>query len=199
MNKNAFLEKLRNGLVGLPKDDLDERLNFYSEMIDDRMEEGLTEEEAVGQMGDAEEIISQIIAETPLAKIVKEKIKPNRTMKAWEIVLLVLGSPIWLPILLVLFSVIIVIYAMIWVVIICFWAAEISIGASAIGGVLSGVAIIAKGEVLSGVAMIGIGIFCAGFSIFMFQGCKAATVGAGRLTKKIALGIKNCFLGRRNK
>ena len=77
MNKQDFLEKLRNGLAGLPKDDLDERINFYSEMIDDRMEDGLTEEEAVSQMGDVEEIISQIIAETPFVKIVKEKIRPK--------------------------------------------------------------------------------------------------------------------------
>lgn len=199
MNKQDFLEKLRTGLAGLPKDDLDERINFYSEMIDDRMEDGLTEEEAVSQMGDVEEIISQIIAETPFVKIVKEKMKPNRTMKAWEIVLLVLGSPLWLSILLVLFSVILVIYVMIWVVIICLWAIEVSVGACALGGVLSGVVFIAKGDTLSGVAMIGSGIFCVGLAMFGFKGCKASTVGAGRLTKKIALGIKNCFIGRRTK
>lgn len=47
MNKQEFLVKLRKGLSGLPKEDIEERLTFYSEMIDDRMEEGLSEEEAV--------------------------------------------------------------------------------------------------------------------------------------------------------
>ena len=47
MTKQAFLAALGERLVGLPQKDIEERLTFYSEMIDDRMEEGLSEEEAV--------------------------------------------------------------------------------------------------------------------------------------------------------
>ena len=47
MGKQEFLAQLRKGLQGLPQEDIEERLTFYSEMIDDRMEEGLSEEEAV--------------------------------------------------------------------------------------------------------------------------------------------------------
>ena len=47
MNKKEFLDELRVGLAGLPESDLEERLNFYEEMIDDRIDEGLTEEEAI--------------------------------------------------------------------------------------------------------------------------------------------------------
>ena len=50
MQKQAFLDALRSQLAGLPEAEINERLNFYSEMIDDRMEEGLTEEEAVDAM-----------------------------------------------------------------------------------------------------------------------------------------------------
>ena len=39
MTKQEFLAELRRGLSGLPQNDIEERLNFYSEMIDDRMEE----------------------------------------------------------------------------------------------------------------------------------------------------------------
>ena len=199
MNKQEFLGKLKNGLLGLPKDDLDERLNFYSEMIDDCMEEGLSEEEAVSKMGDVNEIISQIIAETPLTKLVKEKIKPNRKMKVWEIILLVLGSPVWLPLLLAVLILLLAVYIVIWAVIVSLWAMDVSVGASALAGAISGALFITEGNVLSGVAMIGAGIFCAGLSIFMFHGCKVATDGAVRLTKKIALGIKNCFVGKGRK
>ena len=47
MNKQEFLSLLRRELSGLPQGDIEERVGFYAEMIDDRMEEGLTEEEAV--------------------------------------------------------------------------------------------------------------------------------------------------------
>ena len=96
MNKQEFLSVLRKGLSGLPQDDIEERLTFYSEMLDDRIEEGLSEEAAVAAIGDAEEVVRQAVADIPLAKIAKERIRPKRRLKAWEIVLLALGSPIWL-------------------------------------------------------------------------------------------------------
>ena len=39
MNKQEFLMRLREGLSGLPQNEIEERLTFYSEMIDDRIEE----------------------------------------------------------------------------------------------------------------------------------------------------------------
>ena len=96
MNKQEFLDGLRKGLSGLPQADIEERLTFYGEMLDDRIEEGLSEEEAVAAAGSVNEIVRQTVADIPLAKIAKERIKPKRRLKAWETVLLALGSPIWL-------------------------------------------------------------------------------------------------------
>ena len=44
MNKQEFLAKLQTNLSGLPEKEVQDSLGFYSEMIDDRMEEGLSEE-----------------------------------------------------------------------------------------------------------------------------------------------------------
>ena len=74
MYKNAFLEALRQGLSALPRDEAEERLTFYAEMIDDGMEEGLSEEEAVKDVGDLNTIILQILEDVPLGSIVREKI-----------------------------------------------------------------------------------------------------------------------------
>ena len=93
MTKQEFLARLA---AKLPKSEREEQLAFYSEMIDDRIEDGLSEEQAVLAVGTAKEIIAQTVAEIPLAKIAKERIKSNRRLKAWEIVLLAFGSPIWL-------------------------------------------------------------------------------------------------------
>lgn len=96
MDKQEFLSKLRAKLSGLPQKELEERLSFYSEMIDDRIEEGLSEEDAVKELGTVDEVAGQVIAEIPLSKLVKERIKPKRALNVWEIVLLAIGSPIWL-------------------------------------------------------------------------------------------------------
>ena len=65
MNKDSFLNELRARLAGLPQADIEERIAFYNEMINDRMEDGLTEEEAVEEIGSVDEIVGQIMAEIP--------------------------------------------------------------------------------------------------------------------------------------
>ena len=86
MKKEEFLSELESRLSGLPSEDINERIEFYSEAIDDRMEEGLSEEEAVSQIGSVDEVVNQIASETPLSNLIKEKISRRKKLKAWEIV-----------------------------------------------------------------------------------------------------------------
>lgn len=194
MDKKEFLEKLHKGLSGLPQSEIDERLAFYSEMIDDRIEEGLSEQEAVAAIGSVDAIIAQIVAEVPLAKLAKEKLKPKRRLSAWEIVLLVAGSPIWLSLLIAVFAVVFSVYIVLWSVIVSLWAVFGAVIACAVGSILAGVGFLFGGHTLSGIAMIGAGMVCGGLSIFIFYGCDGATKGAGLLTKAVAVGIKKCFM-----
>lgn len=188
MDKQTFLTQLRNQLSGLPRDDMEERLIFYSEMIDDRMEEGLSEEEAVSAVGSVDEITAQIITDTPSPEPTAEKQK--RRMKAWEIVLLVLGAPIWLSLAVAAAAVLFSVYAVIWALIISLWAVFISVAACAFAGIIVGIGFIFGGNGLPGTAMIGAGFVCAGLSILFFYGCHAATMGLVRLTTSIATAIK---------
>lgn len=194
MRKQEFLNELRAKLMGLPKQELEERLTFYSEIIDDRMEDGMTEEQAVLDIGSVDCIASQIISDIPLSKLAKERIKPKRKMKAWEIVLLALGSPIWLSLAIGLFAIVLSLYAVLWSVILSIWAVFASLVACSLGGLVAGIFFIFSGNTLTGLAMIGVSVFCAGVAILAFFGCKAATKGIILLTKKIALGIKKCFV-----
>ncbi len=198
MNKQEFLTQLRKGLSGLPQGDIAERLAFYSEMIDDRMEEGLSEEDAVSEIGNVDEIISQTVADIPRSKLVKEKIKPKRTLSAWEIVLLTLGCPIWLSLLIAAIAVIFSVYIMMWSAVVLLWSMEASLIAVSLEGIVSAAVFVFKGNGLTGLAMLGVGIICAGLSVFLFFGCKAVTKGILLLTKKIALGIKSLFVRKEN-
>lgn len=194
MKRDEFLLLLKNRLSGLPREDIEERLAFYREMIDDRMEEGLSEEAAVSQIGNVEEISSQIIAETPLPKLVKENIKPKKRLKVWEIVLLAVGSPLWLSLPIAAFAVALSLYAVLWAAVISLWAVFASLGGCALGCVTAGVAFACSGDVSQGVVMIGAGLICAGLSVYLFYGCKAATKGIVWITKKMPVGIKHCFI-----
>ena len=194
MSKQEFLARLRNGLSGLPREDVEERLAFYGEMIEDRMEEGLSEEEAVAAVGTVEQIVEQIIADTPFVKIAKERIRPKRRLSALEIILLIIGSPLWLSLGIAAVAVVFSLYITLWSVIISLWSVFASLAACALAGVVACVLFVIRGDGIAGLAMLAAGMVCAGLSIFMFLGCKEATKGVVILTKKIALGIKNCFM-----
>ncbi len=196
MSKQEFLAELEARLFGLPQDDIWDRLTFYSEIIDDRMEEGLSEEDAVSEIGSVDEIVVQIVAEVPLTKIVKEKIKPKRALKAWEIVLLALSSPIWIPLLIAAFAVIFSAYIVVWSFLVSLWAIEVSAAACSLAGIFDAFVFLIRGNVTVGIAMLGAGAFFAGMSILLFFGCKQATQYILHLTKKMALGIKSVFVGK---
>lgn len=194
MNKQEFLTRLRKGLSGLPQDEIEERLTFYDEMLEDKIEEGLSEEEAVMAAGPVEEIVEQVIADTPFTKIAKERIRPKKRLNAGEIILLVLGSPIWLSLIIAAISIVFAIYISLWAVIISLWAVFASLVVYAAGSIVSCIVFIVIGRGIPGVAVLATGMVSAGLSVFMFFGCKATTKGIFILTKKIALWIKNCFI-----
>ena len=196
MTKVRFLLSLHDRLSGLPQDDVEERLSFYSEMIEDRIEEGVSEEQAVAELGSVDEVAAQIVADIPLSKIARAKIKPKRRMKAWEIMLLVLGSPVWLSLLIAAAAVLFALYVVIWAVVVSLWAVFVSLAAAAAIGVPVCIVFALSGRGAAGLAMLGAGIVCAGLAIFLFYGCLAAGKGTLLLTKKIVRGTKNSMIKR---
>lgn len=198
MNKEEFLIRLRRALAGLPQADVDERLDFYGEMIDDRVEEGLSEAEAVAGLGSVEEIAAQMLAETPLTRLVRERMKPARRIRAWEIVLLILGFPLWFPLLMAGFAVLLSVYIVIWAVIVTFWAVALSLACVSLACAAAGVLAIFRGGGVTGVVLIAAGCVLAGLTILLALGCLAVTKGAAVLTKKLALWVKSLFLRKEN-
>lgn len=196
MKKQEFIDALRKKLSGLPEREVEERLNFYGEMIDDRIEEGIEEADAIADFGSIDEIAEGIISDIPLAKIAKERIKPKRRLKAWEITLIALGSPIWLSLAIAAVAVVLSLYVVLWSVIVSIWAVFVAFAASALGVGVAGGALALVGFAPAGAAMIGAALVCAGIAILSVFGCIAATKGILLLTRKIALGIKNCFIGK---
>lgn len=194
MTKQEFLAGLEEELSGLPQNDIAERLAFYGEMIEDRKEDGLSEEEAIDMIGPVKTVAKQIIDEIPISKLVRERVKTKHRMGAGEIILLVLGSPIWLSLLIAAFAVLLSVYIVIWAVIISLWAVCAALPVCALAGAAAGITLICKGTVLPGIAMIGAAVTLAGLTVFWFIGCKAVSKGAVILTKRIASWIKSLFI-----
>ena len=212
MTKQEFLDKLQAGLSGLTESDAQERLTFYSEMIDDRMEEGLAEEQAVARIGDVQTIIDNILAEIPqraaenaAAEIeisAQDKEMPKKEqrkgMESWQILLLILGFPLWLPLLAAAFSVVISLIAVLWSMVGTLWGALFgTLAGVGLGVTLFGLFCIIAGNWVMGIALFGGGLACIGLAVFAFYGCIYATKGAAWLTKMTFVGIAKLFGGRR--
>ena len=185
MNKMQFLLELDKMLSQLSETEKVDWLRFYSEMIEDRMEEGLSEEEAVAAIGTVRDIAAQITADQPAGTAKKRN--------PWMVLLLILGSPIWIAILASLFAVVLTLYISLWAIVISLWAVFASLAACGLAGVAGGIGFACGGQVLPGIALSGAGLVCAGLAILLFFGCRAATKGTAILGKKIFILIKKCF------
>ena len=129
MTKLKFLEELRAKLAGIPTEDAEQSIAYYAEMLDDCMEDGMSEQDAVASMGSLDEIAARIVSEVPIGRLVKEKIRPKRKMSTLEIVLLALGSPIWLSLLIAALAVLLTVAAVLFAGVVTLWA----VGASFVG------------------------------------------------------------------
>ncbi len=196
MNKSEFLDKLGDRIHLLPEDDIQKSLEYYGEIIDDYIEDGVPENEAVARLGNMEEIVSQILSEVPLAKIVKKRVGGTKKPSNMMIVLLILGFPVWLPLLAAAFSVLLAAYVTLWAGVISLWACFGAMVGTAFGGTVGGIALVFIDSAPVGLSLLGASLVCAGLSILFFFVCRAASVGMCILTKKTLLGIKFCFVGK---
>ena len=129
MNKTQFCALLGNKLKPyLSPKEMYKTLNFFEEMIDDRIDEGLSEEEAVSQLGDINIIVDQILDEHNIGK--------KQTKLVWRFIPRELGFinivllfPAWITIFSLVASLFIVVLSIIFSIV-------FSIIAIFIGGIL---------------------------------------------------------------
>ena len=197
MDKKEFLSALEARLAGLPEADLQASLDFYAEMLDDLTEGGMTEQEAVASLGSVDAIAEEILMDTPLPKLIKAKMKPKRRMRAWEIVLIAVGSPVWLPILIALFAVALSLYITLWAVVISLYAADLAFAVSAPAGIIAAIALFVSGKPAAALLFLGAGLVLAGLTVLWFLLCNLTAKGTWQLGKLTLRGIKACFVRKK--
>lgn len=196
MNQQTFLEQLRQGLSGLPQEEIEARLAFYSEMIDDQMEDGISEEDAVSSVGSVEDIVAQTVEEVPLAKIARERIRPKKPLRWVEILLLVLGSPIWLSLGIAVLAVLLACFAAIWAIVVALWAVFAALAAASLAALAGCVALAVRGYAMVGVAVLATGLVASGLTIFLLFAGKGCTLGIWQVTGLAGRWMKNCLMKR---
>ncbi len=194
MNKQEYLEAIRSRISAMPADDVNRFMDYYSEMIDDRVEDGLSEEEAVADMGSPEAAVEQILEEMPLTKLVKEKIKPKHELKAWEVILIVLGSPVWIPLLITAAVLLLTLWIVGFALLISFYAVVLSFVAAGIGGLICAIPLFIANSPYTAVLMLGAALIGIGIAILFVVSVKPVTVGIFKVCKASVNGIKRMFV-----
>ncbi len=195
MTKLEFLDRLRGELCGLSEEDIQCILDYYAEMIDDRIENGMSEGEAVACLGDIKELAREAMLDLPLPKVIKQRCKKNRAWKVWEIICIVFAT---LTVGAVLAATLLTVYAMLWVLVAVLWVTDLSLLVCAVFGVVMfgvSVAVSPFGALL----YLGVGLFGAGAAVLLFFGCVKLTVLFVKAHAKVARSIKSKIIGKAEK
>ena len=198
MSRDAFIGELRHRMAGLPQQTVERTVEYYSELIADSVEDGMSEEEAVARLGSLEEIVANVVKDTPLSQIVQTRVQEKKAkgVSGWVIALLILGAPVWLPLLIAALVVLFALFIALWAVVIALWAVVAAvILAAMVGGVIE----LARMHLAQGLVLLGGGLMCLGLCALAFLLMKLITVGTVKLCKWIWTGIKSLFVGKRKK
>ena len=201
MSRDAFIGELRHRMAGLPQESVDRTVEYYSELIADSMEDGLGEEEAVARLGSLDEIVANVVKDTPLPKIIETRVKERKEKKggvsAWLVVLLILGAPVWLPLLIAVAAVAFALFVSLWAVVIALWAAVVGVILAGFVAMVAGVVELCRLHVPQGLILLGGGLVCLGLCALAFLLMKLITVGTVKLGKWMWTGIKSLFVGKK--
>lgn len=194
MTKNEFLKEVSKRFKSLDESDRQKGIDYCCEIIDDMTEDGLSEEEAVASLGGADRFAESFLSELAQSKGDGTQIAASKKRKlaTWEILLLVLGSPLWLSLILAAAAILMSIYITIWSVVLSFAVTDLALALSGVASIGCAIVyMVLLGGVNRMIFLIGAGLALIGVSIFMYYLCKWLFVAAVKLSKGIFIKLKN--------
>lgn len=104
MTKREFLKKLRSLLHEMDRKERERTIKFYDEMISESIDDGITEHDAVANLGNIYKIAGDILAEN-LGNGQHAARKSSPGLKVLNVLLLIIGFPLWFPVMLLVLAV----------------------------------------------------------------------------------------------
>lgn len=189
--KADYLNRLSVGIAQLPGTEILKSLSFYEEMIDDRIEDGMSEAEAVASLESPEQAAATILDDMPVVPRAVAKTRRLSEPLFWT--LLVLGSPIWLSLGIAFVAVAFSGYLVIWAFALAVWA--LAIGLMAGGPVGIGVAIwgLMHGQPLYAMFELSVGLLCLGAGLLLLQVAMASSSFFADLSRRWAAKAAGVF------
>ena len=198
MLKQEFIEELKSLIGNLPYEDVNKYVEYYSEMIEDRIDDGMTEEDAVKEVGSPKVIAEQILKDN--GATINEQVSgaTNKDKKGFSfknldtlsIVLIIVSFPIWVSLLAGVFSMVVGVFAGLLSLFISAWACTLSFGLCGIACTVMGIVYLFSEGLGTFLCYTGAGILLIGLSILFYVGAKYFTKLCIYLCKKCVQSIK---------
>lgn len=194
MNKNEFLTRLSQALSELPQSEIQKTLDYYTEIINDAIEDGKNEYEIVSQLGSINDISQKIIAETKPKNDANSGVNyKSRKITLPVIILLIISSPVWLPVAVAFFAVILSVYISVWSIVAALYAITLSLSISGLVFLVSAPFLLFDANPVKAMFMFGSALTCIGAGIlilYLSMWCAKAVI---KLTVYLANKTKRIF------
>lgn len=189
MTRDEYIKELEGALGALPQEERERTIAYYEELIDDRTESGADEAEVIAQLEAPQTVAERLLAETAgemgqsaqtIARAedyrtasagetdptFASQSRQKKPLSAGVIVLLILGSPLWLSLLLAVLAVVLAIGATMWALVFSLAVTVLALGIAGIAAVFS---FCIAGLFGGGAAffLLGLGIAAVGLSLLL--------------------------------
>lgn len=191
MSRTEFLSALRLRLAQMPPEELERQIAYYDELLNDMTEDGLDEREAVEKLGDPAQIAQELLMEMPLGTLVKSRVKSEGGLSAMTVVLLVLGFPLWFPLLLSVAAVLLAVLITLWALVLSLGAVVLSLGITA--GALLG-ALFFGYLAVSPLMLAGLALIAGGLCILGYLLLRPLARGMAKLCAELMKWVKSLFI-----
>ena len=177
MSKNEYLAQLRGLMEAAAISGIDERIDYYSEMIDDRIE--MLGDDAVIASKGPEQIAAQGSHEA----------KKKGAGWLW-VVLAIIGFPVWFPIAVAFFAILLALYLVLWSIVLAIFCVWLSLGCVALAGIAGFItSFFGAVSIFGGFMCLGAALFFGGLTVLLFKPiitlCKAVAGMIPAAFKKI--------------
>ena len=201
MSREEYLNELRDKLTQNNIPGIDAMIEFYDEAISDRMEDGMSEDDAVAAMEDTDSVVKTAKLDKPIASLMADKVKESHKEASEKghgtlfVVLAVVGFPIWFPLLIAFFAILFALYISMWAVVVSIYAVELSFAISAVAALLGSFTFI-MGQIpfATSLALLGCTGILGGLAVLMWKPIVAITKWMIKLIKVVFRSIKSVFV-----
>lgn len=191
MTKNEFIREIKIKTKHLTKAERREIISYYNEMISERMEDGMSEAEAVAALGSVDELLSTYAP----AKVNTAPRAPR--LRAWHIVFIVLGSPIWIVLLAAMFVLLLAFYIVIWALVVACYAVFAALIVSAFACFAAAFVSLFAGGPAYFFAYMGAAGILGGLALLWLMPCNLLAKAMGKLSGKVGKGVFRFFFKRK--